>query len=76
LATNLRTLHSHPPAGPFENQRAQRHHGDQVESIAMVYAELGVSEAARRLLGGAERMVGAGEGSLRLPGAARGPLTG
>jgi hypothetical protein len=42
----------------------------------MVYAELGVSEAARRVLGGAERMVGAGKGCLRLPSAARGQLTG
>ena len=42
----------------------------------MVDAELGVSEAARRVLGGAERMVSAGEGCLRLPSAARGQLTG
>ena len=42
----------------------------------MVYAELGVSEAARRVVGLAERMLGAGEGCLRLPRAARGQLTG
>jgi hypothetical protein len=42
----------------------------------MVYAEVDVSQAARRVLGGAERMVRAGEGCLRLPNAAPSQLTG
>jgi hypothetical protein len=48
------------------SQRAQLRHEDRVESIAMVHAKLDVSEVAHRVLGEAERMVGASEGCLEV----------